>query len=253
MGGWGDYIIISRVRSPSSKTIREGMASEPAQASTSTSSDDGVVLEENAFQSIWLHALKFPLSGVNGVLVGTRVRSADGALKSTVVSRVAPMIHTNTSLPGQIEIALAMLGERLKELNRLNKGTGQDAGGPSAGDLEIVGYYQCNERREDVDLGPVAQRIADGVGTLALVLDADALGALLDGTGPKASPFVVFNKVSGAKGTWVKAAPGRGLRIPCLGKSEAWAERLRQGIGEDFGGVHDFEEHMEDVRIDFLQ
>jgi ER membrane protein complex subunit 8/9 len=226
------------------------MASESAQTSTSTAPDHGVVLEENAFLRIWLHALKFPLSGVNGVLVGTRVRSADGALKSTVVSRVAPMIHTNTSLPGQIEIAVALLGERLKELNKRKD---QGAGELASADLEIVGYYQCNERREDVDLGPVARRIADGVGTLALVLDSEALGALLDGTRPKSSPFVVFNKSSCAKSTWVKAAPGTGLRIPFMSESGEWVERLRQAISEDFGGVHDFEEHMEDVRIDFLQ
>ena len=223
------------------------MASESAQTSTSTAPDHGVVLEENAFLRIVLHALKFPLAGVNGLLIGTRVRSTDRTLTSTVVSRVAPMIHTNTSLPAQIEIAVALLCERLRELNESKD---QGAGELAGADLEIVGYYQCNERRDDVDLGPVARRIADGVGTLALVMDAEALGALRDGTGSKSAPFVVFSK--GDKGSWVKAAPGSALRIPCVDESGAWVEWLGQAISEDFGGVHDFEEHMEDVSIDFL-
>jgi len=218
---------------------------DPSQPSTAP--DHGVVLEGDAFHWIVLHALKYPLSGVNGVLIGTRVQSADGKSTSTVISRVAPMIHTNTSLPGQMEFALALLEERLKELH-----TSQNKDGDGAGvsKLEIVGYYHCNERRDDADLGPVARRIADGVGALALVLDADALSALQEGTGSK-SPFVLFKKGSGSKSAWVKAESGA-LRIPCVSEV-SWVARLEEAIhGGDFGGVHDFEEHMEDVRIDFL-
>ena len=220
------------------------MASEATRPSTTP--DRGVVLEENAFLWIVLHALKYPLSGVNGVLVGTRVKSTDNTSTSTVISRVAPMIHTNTSLPGQLEIAVALLDERLKELNRELK-----EGEQGTAKLEVVGYYQCNERRDDLELGPVARRIADGIGTLALVLDADALRGVQDGTGKK-PPFVLFKKGAGAKGSWIKADSREGVQIPCLG-STSWVERLREAIsGQDFGGVHDFEEHMEDVRIDFL-
>jgi hypothetical protein len=197
-----------------------------------------VTVEEAAFSAIVLHALKYPLSSVNGILVGTRSSKTSDASMDIVVSRVAPMIHTHTCLPGQMEFALALLAERLKELNE---------GGSSA--LEIVGYYHCNERKGDVDLGAVARRVADGVGAVALVLDAEALEARLEGSA-EAAPLVLLTKSSSGRGSWNVEGKGSVL-VPCLGEA-SWAERLRVSVADEYGGVHDFEEHMEDVSIDFL-
>ena len=195
-----------------------------------------VVLEERAFLNLVLHSLKFPLAAVNGVLVGSR------SSESVLVSRVAPMIHTHTYLPGQLDVALALLDERLKELNEKDNTT-----------LEIVGYYQVNERRDDVELGAVEKRIADGVGSTALVLDADALAALesKDMKTPKPC-FALYTKKGSS---WNKANAETALRIPCLadeGSTRDTMARLRQSVAENFGGVQDFEEHMEDVRVEFL-
>jgi len=190
---------------------------------------------------------------VNGVLVGSRTTTADGTSTSTVISRVAPMIHTHTSLPGQMDIAIAMLEERLKD----ERARAERAGDATTAAHEVLGYYQCNERRDDVELGAVGRRIADAVGSTALVLDAGALAAMQRGGELAKLPFVLYAKPGGSGGSggqgWGKRPSA--LRVPCLEGAalSGVVERLLQAVDAgDFGGVHDFEEHMEDVRVEFL-
>ena len=172
------------------------------------------------------------------------------------------MIHTHTSLPGQMDIAIAMLEERLKD----ERARAERAGDATTAAHEVVGYYQCNERRDDVELGAVGRRIADAVGSTALVLDAEALAAMQRGGELAKLPFVLYAKPGGSGGCRGSGGSGgsggqgwgkrpSALRVPCLEGAalSGVVERLLRAVDDgDFGGVHDFEEHMEDVRVEFL-
>lgn len=105
----------------------------------------GVTIEEDAAIRLTLHALKYPRASCNGILLG---RIDDGEV---IVSEIAPVCHTFTTLPGQMEIALCMVDKACQK-------SGEQTG--------IVGYYQCNERLGDLDLGLVGQKIADTISRL---------------------------------------------------------------------------------------
>jgi len=101
-----------------------------------------VTIEEDAAIRLTLHAIKYPHASCNGILLG---RIDDG---DVFVSEIVPICHTFTTLPWQMEIALCMVDKACQK---------------SAEQTGIVGYYQCNERLDDLDLGPVGQKIADSI------------------------------------------------------------------------------------------
>jgi len=199
-----------------------------------------VTLEEQALLKVILHSLKFPLTSCNGVLVG------DVSDNSIRIDDVVPINHTFTSLPGQMELALALIQNRLeekaaKENQPLSK-------------CCIVGYYQCNDRREDVTLGPVEKKIANKVSSLGgvegvvVMLDGSALEACVRAKENKV-PVLLLEKTVSSQ--WEKRIDGT-LQVPCLGTSD-WVDTLKKKVQD---GAHsalvDFEDHMEDIRKDFV-
>ena len=130
-------------------------------------------LDRTATLKILLHSMKFPTTGVSGFLLGEEKTSVvppsasppsspRGSSARTVlhIYDAIPVCHNFLTLTLPLELALAQLQAHCK----LQKGK-----------LRIVGYYQCNERLEDVDLGTPGRRIADRVeaiapGSVALVV-----------------------------------------------------------------------------------
>lgn len=198
-----------------------------------------VTVEEQALLKLILHSLKFPLSSCSGVLIGEI--SGD----SVRIDDVVPVNHTFTSLPGQMELALALIQNRLQEKATDNQPLSKCC---------IVGYYQCNERRDDVTLGHIEKKIANKVSTLAagggivLMLDGCALEACVSRKEDRV-PVLLLEKTVSSQ--WDARSDGI-LQIPCLGTGE-WLATLKKSVQN---GVHsdlvDFEDHMEDIHKDFV-
>lgn len=200
-----------------------------------------MTVEEQALLKLILHSLKFPLSSCSGVVIGEI--SGD----TVRIDDVVPINHTFTSLPGQMELALALIQNRLQE-----KATKDNQ---PLSKCSIVGYYQCNERRDDITLGPIEKKIANKVSTLAagggivLMLDGCALEACVSGSKEDRVPVLLLEKTVSSQ--WDARSDGV-LQIPCLGTGE-WLATLKKSVQN---GVHsdlvDFEDHMEDIHKDFV-
>lgn len=199
-----------------------------------------VTLEEQALLKVILHSLKFPLTSCNGILIG------DVSDTSIRIDDVVPINHTFTSLPGQMELALALVQNRLEE-----KAAKENQ---PLSTCCIVGYYQCNDRREDVALGPIEKKIANKVSTIGgaegvvLMLDGCALDACVTGKDIKVPVLLLEKSVSSQ---WEQRLDGT-LKVPCLDTRD-WLDTLKKGVQN---GAHsalvDFEDHMEDIRRDFV-
>ena len=128
-------------------------------------------LDRTALLKILLHSLKFPTSPVNGFLLGEeRKEAAHPSASPPTTPREAtrrvlhildaiPVSHNYLTLTMPVEAALVQLQEHCK----------------LQGNVRIVGYYQCNERLDDSDLGESGKRIASKVeaafpGSVALVV-----------------------------------------------------------------------------------
>jgi len=124
-------------------------------------------LDRSALLKILLHSLKFPTTSVSGFLLGeeTSAKAAQTSSSSTGSSRVlhiydaVPVAHNFLTLTLPLETALIQLQEHCKREGKLN----------------IVGYYQCNERLEDSDLGDAGRKVAGKMeavfpGSVALVV-----------------------------------------------------------------------------------
>lgn len=205
-----------------------------------------VTVEEHALFKLILHSLKFPLSSCSGVVLG------NVSDESIVVNDVVPINHTFTSLPGQMELALALIESRLEEQGEKTNQSPQS--------YSIVGYYQCNERRHDVMLGPIEKKIANKVSNLneksgrgdgiVLMLDGCALNDCVRGTtdGQKV-PVILLQK--SASSSWEKCSENV-LRIPSLGSTE-WVNELREHVRNGrHSSLVDFEDHMENIEKDFM-
>ena len=126
-------------------------------------------LDRSALLKILLHSLKFPTTSVNGFLLGeeTAASADQTSSSSTSSSRVlhiydaVPVGHNFLTLTMPLETALIQLQEHCNQDKKLT----------------IVGYYQCNERLEDSDLGDVGRKVAGKVeavfpGSIALVVSS---------------------------------------------------------------------------------
>jgi ER membrane protein complex subunit 8/9 len=123
-------------------------------------------LDRSAFLKILLHSLKFPTTSVSGFLLGEETSATAGQTSSTSSSGrelhiydAVPVAHNFLTLTLPLETALIQLQEHCKRDKK----------------LKIVGYYQCNERLEDSDLGDVGRKVAGKVesvfpGSVALVV-----------------------------------------------------------------------------------
>lgn len=115
-------------------------------------------LDRSALLKILLHSLKFPTTSVSGFLLGEETSATAGqtSSSSTGSSRLlhiydaVPVAHNFLTLTLPLETALIQLQEHCKREKK----------------LKIVGYYQCNERLEDSDLGDVGRKVANKIETI---------------------------------------------------------------------------------------
>ncbi|KAG0704228.1 Metallo-dependent hydrolase [Suillus ampliporus] len=189
-------------------------------------------LSENAYLKIFFHAAKHPHLPVNGVLLGRQTSDV------VVIEDVIPLLHHWTSLSPMMEIGLDLA-----------------KGHAEAQDMTLVGYYQASERLDDTALAPVGERIAQKIrdqfnDAVAFVIDGDKLGtgdpALLPYL-PQPStsfwrPYVAQIPAFTTGSNFSLANPDSPSRAITLVRDH--------NLHEKFG---DFDDHLEDVTIDWLR
>jgi hypothetical protein len=199
--------------------------------------DGRVTVEEKALSKIVLHSLKHSLGTCNGLILGEVTK------ESIVVKDVVPICHgMSTSLTIQMELGLALVQELLQAKE------GKDV---SSHKTKLVGFYQCNERMDDIELGVVEKKIADKVSSLGeagavLVLNGEGLGQCIEGS--NGNPLVLYQKSSNHG--WVKSGA---LTIPCLDDKPSWVARIKEYVSQgQHAAVADLDDHMEDISKDWF-
>ncbi len=211
------------------------------------------LVERAALLKILLHALKYPTTGVNGVLLGEERAEAPPAgappgaapRRALLVVDAVPACHSFLALAPVLEAALCQADAHARA---------------AGGGLRVVGYYQAAERLEDAALGAPGRRAADRVeaafpGAVALALDGAALRALVDAAGdgggaPPPLRLLVRERPGG--GAWGPPGPGAALgalECPVAGVADLLAEYVGEGRHRRLA---DFEDHLEDLTADWL-
>jgi len=192
------------------------------------------------YLKVLLHAAKYPTCTVNGVLL---TASSPGAA-DVVVSDAVPLLHHWTSLSPMMEIGLDLVG-----------GYAEDAG------LRMIGYYEASERADEKSIGPVGDRVvakikATSSDAVAFVLDAEALSMGEAGL----LPYTATPSLKAVPNSFTSPRPSSASsdskQIPTFHLAESdLPTRVLQAIEErnlqqELG---DFDDHLEDVRIDWLK
>ncbi|KAI8376271.1 uncharacterized protein BYT42DRAFT_573999 [Radiomyces spectabilis] len=177
-----------------------------------------------------LHAAKYPWAEVCGVLLGKL-----GATGVTDVTHAIPFFHHWTSQTPMLEVALQQA-----ELYAKQK------------DLTIVGWYQANEREDDKSLHANAIRVADTIRrnsqhALIFLIRNEKLANLEKNEGA-ITPYIYkeqqWRPVSQA------FTPGNEFKFTY---DETFAKLRGLMSGAVYTKVNDFDEHLENVSLDWLE
>ncbi|KAF8904106.1 hypothetical protein CPB84DRAFT_1773433 [Gymnopilus junonius] len=185
-----------------------------------------------AYYKVYFHAAKHPHLPVNGVLLGTQDSSRNVSIQDAV-----PLLHHWTSLSPMMEIGLDLAT--------------QHAG---SSDMKVVGYYQACERVDDTSLAPVGEKVA---GKIKAGFE-DAIAFVVDGQKLGTSESALVPYVSTSPSSWKPTStnpapfsPGSKFQLEALETPSEAAKLVReQNLHFAFG---DFDDHLEDVTIDWLR
>uniref|UniRef100_A0A915KAG9 MPN domain-containing protein n=1 Tax=Romanomermis culicivorax TaxID=13658 RepID=A0A915KAG9_ROMCU len=109
-------------------------------------------LSTQAYCKILLHALKYPHSAVNGVMLGEKSKIAGDSSNSIQIVDVVPLFHRWLSLSTPLEIALSQIDLFCQTQTK---------------NLKIVGYYQANERLKDNSPDQTALKVMEKLTSLS--------------------------------------------------------------------------------------
>ncbi|KIK63986.1 hypothetical protein GYMLUDRAFT_221170 [Collybiopsis luxurians FD-317 M1] len=185
-----------------------------------------------AYIKILFHVSKHPHLQVNGVLLGKKTSNSTVEIVDAI-----PLLHHWTSLSPMMEIGLDLAGNHAESLG-----------------LQLVGYYQACERLDDIALAPVGEKVASKVkqgfeDAVSFVIDGEKIGsdeaALI--------PYIAQSSSSSWRPSTDPSlfTPGSrfSLSSPDL-PSRAVTLVREQQLHRKFG---DFDDHLEDVTIDWLR
>ncbi|ESK91593.1 UPF0172-domain-containing protein [Moniliophthora roreri MCA 2997] len=188
-------------------------------------------IHPTAYFKIFFHAAKHPHRQVNGVLLGV------GTGNAVEIQDAVPLLHHWTSLSPMMEIGLDLAGRHAE----------------SSG-MKLVGYYQACERLDETALAPVGEKVASKIkesfkDAVAFVIDGERLGT---------DHPALFPYVSQSPSTWRPSNEAYAaftsessfkLSSPDLPKRAV--ELVRDTHAQQIFG--DFDDHLEDVTIDWLR
>lgn len=205
-------------------------------------------IDQTALLKIVLHSAKYIDSAVNGILIGRTSDDTDtsppnsprSSPSAVHVYDALPLSHSHVSLSPLFELFLPQVEAVL-------------ADGPQ--NLEIVGYYQCNENLDQVDLPLIAKKYGDKLEALygrkkvIAVLDGPHLQDAIEKKDTK-YPVVQMYLKSGPKG-WMRVSPstlGGGFDCPTVGVADLIEKYLQEGRHMR---LVDYEDHTNDVSKDW--
>lgn len=183
-------------------------------------------LSHKAYTKLIIHAAKYPHAPVNGVLLGAAT-SSNGPV---VVADAVPLLHQWTSLSPMMEIGLDLARTHAE----------------SAG-MTLLGYYQATQRLDDDEgLSAVGQKITSTLrekykDAFALVIDSASIAST---TTP---PLIAY--LSTSQGF------NKSSFSPTFALAEADSvERALAAVrGDSLSKFGDFDDHLEDVSVDWLR
>ncbi|KAJ7630327.1 hypothetical protein FB45DRAFT_1027566 [Roridomyces roridus] len=184
------------------------------------------IVSAQAYVKIVFHTAKHPQSSANGVLLGQE----DSSGQITIVDAI-PLLHHWTSLSPMMEIGLDLHAESLG--------------------LHLVGYYQACERVDDTALAPVGERVAEKIKSgfkdaVAFVIDGEKFGSGQVPLIPYVAQGASWRPFSGTD----PFSPGSPFQLSSADLAQRSTSWIRDGRHNPFG---DFDDHLEDVTIDWLR
>ncbi|KAK9837647.1 hypothetical protein WJX74_002123 [Apatococcus lobatus] len=203
-------------------------------------------VDPKALLKVLLHSFKYPSASVNGVLFGSAQTATGTTSQADSSDRLAsgsqihiveavPLCHSFLSLAPSLEVAFIQA-----ELAAKQQG------------LEVVGYYHVNQRLNDLELGPVARRLADRIyqsnsDSCVLLVDNNRLRQFLRGL--ECHIFELFTK-DGGRG-WSKQNASSSSQLECLSTGLA-AKAVQLHKEGRHRQLQDFDDHLECLERDWL-
>ncbi|KAI8818199.1 uncharacterized protein EV422DRAFT_539034 [Fimicolochytrium jonesii] len=179
-------------------------------------------LDKIAYLKLVLHATKYAVSGVTGVLIGTK--AADDNIE---VTDAIPLFHSHPLAP-TLEVALQQIQIHCNQLS-----------------LAVVGFYCANQLESDKEVSPVVAKIAtkidDNLGGGALLLVWDSAKFRSE------KSFAVTPRTLTSGGSWTLLQSNYLLpATPSIDVSPFIKQRLYEHIA-------DFDNHLDDTKLDWLR
>eukprot|EP00271_Cylindrocystis_brebissonii_P018989 TRINITY_DN5577_c0_g1_i1.p1 TRINITY_DN5577_c0_g1~~TRINITY_DN5577_c0_g1_i1.p1 ORF type:complete len:243 (-),score=34.49 TRINITY_DN5577_c0_g1_i1:708-1436(-) len=226
-------------------------------------------LSQTAYVKLLLHCLKNPYGAVNGVLLGVAPdrpvtpaltdqdashredgegnSGSAGGTANVVIEDAIPLFHSGLGLAPLLEIALAQIEEHCQR----SRSSGKHKG------LSIVGLYYANELHDDQELGPIARKIADHIAkscpmACALLVDNEVLTEAVKHS--VSQPAVQLYSCDSSR-TWRKSRQSSGgvLATEVRLREVMAPQLLVDYVAEErYREVVDFEDHLDDLRKDWL-
>ncbi|GAA5994878.1 ER membrane protein complex subunit 8/9 family protein [Rhodotorula paludigena] len=183
-----------------------------------------------AYLKIVLHAAKYPASTCVGLLLGTVDDKSTG---QCTVSDAIPLLHHWTDLSPAMEAGLQLADVFAKQQQ-----------------VVFLGVYVANERLGDLGVPHSVQKVADAIRSqrpeaLVLVVDNEKLATN--------EPAIIPHLPSSSKSStsWQPASLASAkLTLSDTSAPQKALEQVRAGRHAALG---DFDEHLEDVRVDWLR
>ncbi|KAG9095582.1 hypothetical protein FRC07_011076 [Ceratobasidium sp. 392] len=186
-------------------------------------------ISHKAYTKAIVHAAKYPHAPVNGVFIGRTSPLGNGTI---LVEDAIPLLHQWTSLSPMMEIGLGLAREHAESVG-----------------MALLGYYQATQRLDDDEgLSAVGQRIASSLkekfqDAFALVVDSSSIASA---TTP---PLIAYTSSSGQ--AWNKTSISPNFTLVESDSPARALEIVREGSA--FVNFGDFDDHLEDVSVDWLR
>lgn len=210
---------------------------------TMVSSGNGdLILSAKSYLKIVMHALRYPHSTVNGVLIMERRPKSTNKNYSNRIVDAIPLFHSGHGLTPMVEVALTQVSEYYGKNSN----------------LIIGGYYQVNEHFHEFP-NPIptlfAERIADKIweinsdSVLFMISNYD-LATAVDDSEKLDQPFYMFNYTDGK---WKLRNNSSNSRNFQLESSLKTFKLLNELILEKKYHLNliDFDLHLENVKLDW--
>ncbi|CAG8829852.1 3175_t:CDS:2 [Gigaspora margarita] len=192
------------------------------------------VITAKAYLKIILHACKHPFTSVNGILLAEEAFDDDSSDVKIIIVDVVPLFHHWATLTPMLEVGL----QQVSVYANRNQ-------------LKMAGYYHANERADENKLPPFGQKIASKIqdnfhNSIALVVQNTKLSP----NNPEIAivPYI-FKDNQWRPDNKAFSGPPSSFTLE---NSDIPSITSQSIFKRDFEVIYDFDEHLENVELDWL-